>query len=102
MTKSDRIELEAGRDIVTELLQAISDVKAGRVGAAYVVDANDVISTRLCTGLSQAEFSAAQQISPRKLHQWEHGRCRPSVAADTLLKIIARNPEVIRDVASGV
>lgn len=98
---NDRIESEAGRDIGAELLEAIRDVKAGRVGAAYVVDANEVINTRLRTGLSQAQFAAALQISPRTLQQWEQGRRRPSGAADTLLKIIARHPEVVRDVAAG-
>lgn len=98
MAKNDRIPREADRDIGAELLQAIRDVKAGRVGAAYAV-ANDVVSTRLRTGLSQAQFAAALQISPRTLQQWEQGRRRPSGAADTLLRIISRHPEVIRDAA---
>ena len=42
MTKSGWIENEASRDIGTALLQAISNVKAGWVGATYGVDANDV------------------------------------------------------------
>jgi hypothetical protein len=30
--------------------------------------------------------------------QWEQGRRQPSGAAETLLKIVARHPEVLREV----
>lgn len=51
------------------------------------------------TGLSQSEFAAALNISPRTLQQWEQGRRLPSGAAETLLRIVARHPEVLRDLA---
>jgi putative transcriptional regulator len=46
-------------------------------------------------GLSQAQFAA------RTLQQWEQGRRQPSGAAETLLKIVARHPEVLREVSAG-
>lgn len=88
---------DAKRDIGKELLQAIRDVKTGNHGARYQVSANDVVSTRVRTGLSQSEFAAALRISPRTLQHWEQGRRQPSGAAATLLKIIARHPKVLRD-----
>jgi putative transcriptional regulator len=90
---------DASRDIGKELLQAIKDVKAGREGARHLVGANDVVTARLRTGLSQQDFATALQISPRTLQHWEQGRRQPSGAAATLLKIVARYPKVLRGAA---
>lgn len=100
-TKKDIKVRDAGRDIGEELLQAVRDVKAGNYGAKYQVDANDVVKTRLKCGLSQSQFAAALHISPRTLQQWEQGRRHPSGAAETLLKIVARHPEVLREVMAN-
>lgn len=91
--------LDAGRDIGEELIQAMRGIKAGKIGRKYDVSVNDVVKARLGTGLSQSEFAAALQISPRTLQQWEQGRRSPSGAAETLLRIVARHPEVLRDIA---
>lgn len=90
---------DSGRDIGAELLQAIREIKSGKTGARHEVTVNDVVKTRLGTGLSQSEFAAALRISPRTLQQWEQGRRLPSGAAETLLRIVARHPEVLRDIA---
>lgn len=92
---------DAKRDVGQELLQAIRDVKAGRYGAKYRIQANDVVAARVKCGLSQAQFAAALRISPRTLQQWEQGRRQPSGAAETLLKIVARHPEVLREVMAA-
>jgi putative transcriptional regulator len=89
----------ARRNIGEELLQAIQEVKAGKYGAKYQVEANDIVKARLKSGLSQAQFAAALRISARTLQQWEQGRRHPSGAAETLLKIVFRHPEVLREVA---
>ena len=89
----------ARRNIGEELLQAIQEVKAGKYGAKYEVEANDIVKARLKSGLSQAQFAAALRISARTLQQWEQGRRHPSGAAETLLKIVFRHPEVLREVA---
>ena len=85
------------RDIGKELLQAIRDVKAGRHEARYQVAANEIVTTRVRTGLSQSQFAAALRISARTLQHWEQGRRHPSGAAVRLLKIIARPPKVLRE-----
>ena len=87
------------RNIAEELLQAIQEVKAGKYGAKYEVEANDIVKARLKSGLSQVQFAAALRISARTLQQWEQGRRHPSGAAETLLKIVFRHPEVLREVA---
>lgn len=92
---------DAGRNIGDELLQAITDIKAGKHGAKYQVEANEIVEARLKCGLSQAQFAAALHISARTLQQWEQGRRQPSGAAETLLKIVARHPEVLREVMAS-
>lgn len=76
-------------------------MKAGNYGARHEVDPNDIVQTQLKCGLSQAQFSAALQISPRTLQQWGQGRRQPSGAAEILLKIVSRHPEVLRDVLAA-
>ncbi len=92
---------DAKRNIGEELLQAIRDVKAGKHGAKYKVQANDVVAARMKSGLSQTQFAAALKISARTLQQWEQGRRQPSGAAETLLRIVARHPEVLKEVIAA-
>jgi putative transcriptional regulator len=102
MNEKELIERDSKRNIGEELLEAIRDVKAGRYGAEYSVQSNEIVETRIKTGLSQSQFAKALRISPRTLQQWEQGRRHPSGAAETLLKIVARHPEVLSEViASG-
>ncbi len=89
---------DARRNIGEELVLAIRDVKAGQHGASYKVEANEIVAARLKAGLSQAQFAAALNISPRTLQQWEQGRRHPSGAAETLLKVVARHPKVLREI----
>ena len=100
-TEKDIAARDAKRNIGEELLQAIKDMKAGKYGARYQVEANDIVKARMQCGLSQAQFAAALHISPRTLQQWEQGRRQPSGAAETLLKIVARHPEVLREVMAS-
>jgi len=97
-TKKALAVRDSGRDIGAELLQAVREVKSGIVGGRRQVPVNEVVKTRLGTGLSQAEFAAALQISARTLQQWEQGRRLPSGAAETLLRIVSRHPEVLREI----
>ena len=94
-TEKDLLVRDSKRAIGKELLQAIRDVKAGRHGDRYQVRANEVLATRARTRLSQGQFAAALSISARTLQHWEQGRRQPSGAAATLLKIIARHPELL-------
>jgi putative transcriptional regulator len=91
---------DASRNIGEELLQAIRDVKGGKVGAKYRVEANYIVSARLNAGLSQSQFAEVLHISARTLQQWEQGRRSPTGAAATLIKIVSRHPEVLRDLAA--
>ena len=101
MTEKEIEDRDANRDIGEELLQSLKEVKAGNYGAEYQIEANDIAKVRLKCGLSQSQFAAALHISPRTLQQWEQGRRQPSGAAETLIKIVSRHPEVLHEVIRG-
>ena len=61
------------------------------------VKANDVVQTRQGTGLSQSEFANALSISKRTLQEWEQGRRAPSGAAQALIRIARKHPDVVRE-----
>jgi putative transcriptional regulator len=59
-----------------------------------------VVAARAATGLSQATFARLLGVSVRTLQEWEQGRKTPSGAAATLLKVAARHPEVLKELAA--
>lgn len=88
------------RDIGAELLQAVKEMKAGKVGRAYQVAVSPVTEARMKTGLSQSAFADMIGISKRTLQEWEQGRRQPSKAAKTLIKVAEKHPEVLRELAA--
>ena len=97
LNETELLERDAKRNIGEELLTAIRDVKSSRHGATYVIKPNEIVAMRVKCGLSQTQFAKALHISSRTLQQWEQGRRHPSGAAETLLKIVAKHPEVLRE-----
>jgi putative transcriptional regulator len=85
------------RDIGAEILHGLREIKRGEVGR--VINVPDVAATRAKTGLSQARFAQLLGVSVRTLQDWEQGRRAPSGAARTLLRIVAKNPQALLDVA---
>ena len=59
-----------------------------------------VARARAVTGLSQAAFAGLLGVSVRTLQEWEQGRKTPSGAAATLLKIAAKHPKVLNELAA--
>jgi len=55
-----------------------------------------VITIRRALKLSQEEFATRFHIPPGTLRDWEQGRCEPDAAARAYLRVIAREPEVVR------
>lgn len=92
--------LEAARDVWSEVLASVQEIKAGGGRRTKVDVESHVAQVRLKSGLSQAQFAAALGVSKRTLEQWEQGRREPSGAARQLLKIAERYPEVLIEVAA--
>mgnify|MGYP003694619597 CR=1 FL=1 len=87
----------AKRNIGMEILEGIREIKRGVPGR--VINIPPVTAIRESTGLSQSQFAEFIGVSVRTLQDWEQGRRAPSGAARTLLRIVAKNPQVLREVA---
>lgn len=100
LTGAALAKFEAERDVWQEVLDGVREIKAGRGKRTTAEPASRIVKARLNSGLSQAEFATVLGVSKRTLEQWEQGRRKPSGAAQTLLKIAERHPEILRDVAA--
>jgi len=88
----------SAEDFGLKLLQSVREMKAGKFARVTQVTVNEVVEARQSTGMSQAEFASALHISKRTLQEWEQGRRSPSGAAQALVRIAKRHPEVLREV----
>ncbi|MDP2227544.1 MAG: helix-turn-helix domain-containing protein [Moraxellaceae bacterium] len=86
-----------GEALGRRLLQSVREMKAGQSARRTSVTPNEVAAARQKTGLSQAQFAKALHISARTLQEWEQGRRQPSGAAQALIEIAMRHPEVIAE-----
>jgi putative transcriptional regulator len=86
----------SGEDIGRKLLQSVREMKAAKRGRVTSVEVNEVSQARQKSGLSQAQFAEVLGISMRTLQEWEQGRRAPSGAAQSLIRIAKRHPEVVR------
>jgi putative transcriptional regulator len=127
LTEKELSSWEASRDLNAELLQALHEVRRGEWARKTqlspqpdgsmrrVVTRRDgtvekdemipaekaqVVIARAATGLSPATFAKLLGVSVRTLQEWEQGRRIPSGAAATLLKVVARHPEVLQELAA--
>ena len=93
------------KELFEELLQSVKQAKAiekGELKAARVVKVNakaDIVRVRGKLGLSQSKFAAILGISEDTLQNWEQGRRSPTGPAKVLLKIAAKHPEILLEVA---
>jgi putative transcriptional regulator len=94
---SRKTEALSGRELGEKLLQSVREMTAGKAARVTRVAPNEVAAARLKTGLSQAQFAKALRISARTLQEWEQGRRQPSGAAQALIAIAFRHPEVIAE-----
>lgn len=89
--------MASNRDIGSEILEGIRELKRGESGR--VVNVPAVAEIRNKTGLSQSRFAELLGVSVRTLQDWEQGRRAPSGAARTLLLVANKNPRALLDVA---
>lgn len=87
-------EWENSRDMAAELEQSISEMLAGQGSS---VPMSPLVLVRIQSGLSHSIFAKLLGVSVRTLQEWEKGRRKPSGAAQTLLTIALRHPEVLQE-----
>ena len=87
----------SAEELGLKLFQSVREMKARKFARVTQVTVNEVVEARQSTGMSQAEFASALHISKRTLQEWEQGRRSPSGAAQALVRIAKRHPEVLRE-----
>ncbi|MCW8829221.1 MAG: type II toxin-antitoxin system MqsA family antitoxin [Gammaproteobacteria bacterium] len=95
----------AERDIGTEILEGIREIKAHKAGKVKLhtrelKDPSSAQDIRKKLGLSQEAFAGLIGVSIRTLQDWEQGRRKPTGPAKALLRIVEKHPEVLLDEAS--
>ncbi len=85
-----------GEQLGNKLLAAVRQMRAGEGTVVH----SPVARSRAASGLSQAQFAVLMGVSVRTLQEWEQGRRKPSGAAQTLLAVAERHPEVLRELVS--
>jgi putative transcriptional regulator len=78
--------------------RAIPGAVRRRLCRGDVRSGKDVTALRRFVGLTQEEFARAVGISVDTLQNWEQGRRRPRGPAVALIRIVARDPRVLRRV----
>ncbi|MEJ8835568.1 helix-turn-helix domain-containing protein [Ramlibacter sp. AN1133] len=94
---ASRKKVPVGEELGLKLLQSVREMKAAQAARVTKVEPNEVAQARQQSGLSQTQFAEALGISKRTLQEWEQGRRSPSGAAQTLIRIARRHPEVVRE-----
>lgn len=98
LTDQALADFESSQDMARELRKSVREMIAGK-GCKVVV--SPVVSARVKSGLSQSQFALLLGVSVRTLQEWEQGRRAPSRAAQTLIAIAQRRPEVLREFAAA-
>jgi putative transcriptional regulator len=101
LDEKELLERDAKRNIGEELLQAVRDIKTGKVGRVSALEVSPIATARLKIGLSQSEFAKMLGVSLRTLQEWEQGRRKPSGAAKSLITIAIKKPEVIKELLAA-
>ena len=89
--------MRKNRNIGTEILEAIQDIKQGKGKRKAIEGFDDVKMVRDELHLSQLAFSSLMGISVRTLQEWEQGRRKPRGSAISLLRIAHKHPEAFID-----
>ena len=98
LTDEALADFESSLDVAAELRKSLKEMVVGK-GTRVAV--SPVVSARVKSGLSQSQFAVLLGVSVRTLQEWEQGRRSPSGAAQTLIAIAERRPEVLRELAAA-
>lgn len=101
-TEKQLTDRDKSRDIGTELLDSVRQMKAGERSIVHAIEVSDIVEARHKVGLSQNQFAVLLGVSKRTLQDWEQGRREPSGAAKSLIAIAMKRPDVLLEVFGKV
>lgn len=82
-------------DGLNDALAFAKDQKRGSREHRIEESRNLVVLTRMRAGLTQAQFAKAMGASLGTVRKWESGERVPSGAAGTLVRLMARAPQLV-------
>ncbi|WP_426214819.1 helix-turn-helix domain-containing protein [Pseudomonas sp. DWRC2-2] len=100
------------REIFSELVEgfdALADERQGKVTLRThkvhlnhlgPLTAEEVVAVRQQLNLSRAVFAMYLRTNTRTLENWEQGRAKPNAQAATLIRLVARFPETVAQLAA--
>ncbi|MGE7993422.1 NadS family protein [Pseudomonas sp. NPDC089554] len=82
-------------DELMESVQQMDEILQGtrKPSRAFEINASQVRSIRMATGLSQARFAEMIDVQVATLRNWEQGRREPTGPAKALLRAIHNDPD---------
>jgi putative transcriptional regulator len=89
-----------GQDLLESMQFMVDHMEGKAEGKTHVVavaDDVDVKAIRQSLHMTQEAFAATFHLDIGAVRAWEQKRRRPEKAARLYLKVIARNPDVVRD-----
>ena len=87
-----------GDELVRSMSQALAHAQGKRTRSRVrkvAIHPEEIQKARKALGLSQDQFADAFGVSASTLRKWEQGRRVPTGAAETLVKIIEREPKAV-------
>ncbi|WP_085694833.1 MULTISPECIES: DNA-binding transcriptional regulator [unclassified Pseudomonas] len=100
------------RDIFSELMdgvEALADERQGKITLRthkvqlpklMPVTADELIAIRQQLNLSRSVFAMYLRTNTRTLENWEQGRATPNAQATTLIRLVERFPQTIKQLAA--
>lgn len=102
MKNVQKLEILNDRNIAPNIDQALQEIQASQTSLVIKNTIPDIYEARTAVGLSQQEFANLMGISKRTLQEWEQGRRVPTGAANTLIKLAIKHPEVLKEVLEDI
>jgi len=96
MIFTEVLTMTTKRDIGAEILEGLAACKdRPETLKRYKIDSPNVKLIRDGLGMTQGEFALFLSISVRTLEKWEQGTRKPDGAANTLLRVIEKEPTAV-------
>ena len=95
-------ELVEGFDALAEERQGKVTLRTHKVQLNNLapLTAEEVVAVRQQLNLSRSVFAMYLRTNLRTLENWEQGRAKPNAQATTLIRLVARFPETVAQLAA--